>query len=357
MAEQSSQDKTEKATPKRREEAQEKGNVPKSTELNSVAVLFAGIITFKIVSDHFSHTLNGFIVDVYRNLSFTDVSINSFGDIVVNCGKVFFVLLAPLLTAVLAVSFAVNFGQTGFMFAKKALKPDFGKLNPGAGLKRLVSVNSLIELLKGLLKIAIVSVVAYSVVSKYVTNFMYLVNDTVGGIIMFAGKVIMELSIKVGVALIFIALADYAYQRWRYEKDLKMTKQEVRDESKDVEGNPQVKGKIRSKQREISRNRMMGAVPDATVVVTNPTHIAVALKYDPSEKGAAPTVVAKGQRKLAEKIKAIARENGVPVIENKPLARSLFKMCEVGSEIPAMFYQTVAEILAQIYKAKHKNIF
>ncbi len=357
MAEQTGQDRTEKATPKRREEARERGNVPKSMEVNSVAVLLASFATLYLFSGFLARNLSGFLIRTYRLITNFDLTINSVQEIFWYSGKFFLLILGPIFLAIIAVSFSANLGQAGLVFSKKAMIPDLKKIDPFSGLKKLFSLNSLVELLKGLLKIAIVAIIGYLVLAKYQFATLFLVNQPSNEIIAFAGGIIRELSIKIAIALVVMAAADFAYQRWKYEKDLRMTKQEVKQEAKDTDGNPQVKGKIKSLQRELSTRRMMAAVPEATVVVTNPTHIAVALKYDPQNGPDAPLVVAKGVRKIAEKIKEIARKHNVPIVENKPLARSLFETCEVGTEIPMIYYQAVAEILAQIYREKQNSNF
>jgi len=186
-------------------------------------------------------------------------------------------------------------------------------------------------------------------------NLQQLLNAFPSELLAFFGKVFLEIGIKTGVVLLILALFDFVYQRWQYEKSLKMTKQEVKEENKQHEGNPEIKSRIRSVQKEMSRKRMMAAIPDATVVVTNPVFIAVAIRYKPQKQSDAPIVVAKGKRKIAQRIKEIARENNVPIVENKPLARSLYETTPLGVEIPVIFYQTVAEILAQIFQKRQKK--
>jgi flagellar biosynthetic protein FlhB len=212
-----------------------------------------------------------------------------------------------------------------------------------------------VEAIKGILKILIVSIVAYNVVSNHLDEYIYLATKSVTEIIAFAVSVIFELGLKIGIALFVMAVADFAYQKYEHEKSLKMSKQEVKDEVKQQEGDGKIKNKIRSKQFEMSAQRMMMGVPEASVVITNPVFIAIALKYDPQSNSDAPKVIAKGKRKIAAKIKEIAMENDVPVIENKPLARSMYDACQIGMEIPYDFYQAVAEILADIINSKNKK--
>lgn len=349
MAEQSGQDKTEQPTARRREQAKDKGNVAKSQELNSVAVLIAGMLAFKAVSGLFSDTITRFIILTYQESSFTDITIQSFHGQAMNFMKVFAMLTAPVILTLLVFGLAVNYAQVGFMFAKKALIPDFKKINPLSGLKRMFAVRSLVELFKGLFKITILIIICYSVLKKHEEAYLLLANRSVSGILGFVTSIIFEMTLKVCIALLIMAAADYAYQRWEHEKNLKMSKQEVKDENKQEQGDPQVKGRIRAAQMQAARNRMMQAIPEATVVVTNPTFIAIAIKYDPKSNLDAPKVVAKGKLKVAEKIKKIAEENMIPIIENKPLARGLFEVCEIGSEIPMAFYQAIAEILSRVY--------
>ncbi len=350
------QERTEKPTPRRREEAREKGNVAKSAELNSVVVLFTGILSLKLTLSAYSNQLNAFLVTIYHEASFWELTPKTLPALSWMAIKLFAVLALPVLVSILVAGFAINFVQVGPLFASKALKPDFKKINPFSGIKRMVSPRSLVEILKGLLKITIMALVAYAVIDKHlpdIQNYAYL---SVGEVIAHWGALLLEISFKAGIVLLVMAAADYAYQKYEYEKSLKMSKQEIKEETKQYDGNPQIKSAIRSKQMQMARMRMMKEVPEATVVVTNPTHIAIALKYEPKSKKDAPIVVAKGKLKLAERIKEIARAHGVPVIENKPLARGLYDACEVGTEIPVAFYQAVAEVLSQVYQMNQKKI-
>ena len=356
MAEQAKEDKTEQPTGHRLEEAKDKGNVAKSRELNSVAVLIAGMIGLKATSGFFSKTINRFFVTTYKESSFMEITVQTFPGQVLDFMQFLAMLLLPVFVLIVLASLAANIGQVGFIFAKKALTPDFKKINPLSGLKRMFSARSLVEMLKGILKIAVLALIGYWVIAKYESAYLLLPNRSVSEIIGFLGTVLLDLTVKVGIALLVMAIADFAYQKYEHIKNLKMTKQEVKDENKQYEGDPMVKGRIRSKQQEMARQRMMQEIPEATVVVTNPTHIAVALKYEPETNVDAPKVIAMGKDKLAQRIKQIARDNDVPVIEDKPLARSLFDACEVGDEIPMELYQAVAEILTQVYQANKKKV-
>lgn len=346
------QERTEKATPRKRGKERSKGNVARSAELNSVAILFAGIFLLSILGKSLIDRTLRFMVEIYQASSFIEIT----DDSIIN--QVFFLLkyIGPLVGAfllgVVITGLGINYLQIGYVFAKDALKPKFNKLNPVNGLKKLFSPQSLVELAKGLLKFIIVGYIAYSVLKKHTDEYLLLYNVTVTRALSFLGSVVFELTIKIAILLLILAVADFFYQRYMYEKRIMMTKQEVKDEWKDYEGDPRVKSRIRSMQLQMARRRMMSAVPEATVVVTNPVFIAVALKYEPVKRTDAPVVVAKGKRKIAEKIKKIAIENDVPVVENKPLARSLFETCEIGMEIPVALYQAVAEVLAYVYQIK-----
>lgn len=359
MAEQSAQDRTEKATPRRREKEREKGQIPKSQDLISVAVLFAGIIAFYFNSDEFIENITKFTTYIFKEASFISVSTTSF-PMQLNFTVIYLIsTIAPIMLSIMFAGIAINLAQDNFKieFAKKALEPKFSTLNPIQGFKKIFSLNSLVELIKGILKFSIVGFIAYSVLKKHLesNDFWILYNVTVSKMFVVFGKILFELSVKVGSVLLVLGIADFIYQKWQAEKKMKMSKQEVKDERKQYEGSPEMKGRIRSVQLQNARRRMMAAVPDATVVVTNPTFIAVAIKYKPTKNSDAPIVVAKGKRKIAEKIKEIAALNNIPVIENKPLARSLFEMTDVGMEIPGALYQVVAEVLAQVYKM-NKNL-
>ena len=352
MAEQSGQDKTEVATPRRREEAREKGNVAKSMDLNSVAVLFAGVLGLQYLGSDMLRSMIHFTIETYRSLTVIAVAPEQFHSQFSGVISLFGTMVGPLLIILLLAGLTINVSQTGFLLAKKALIPKFEKINPLKGFQRMFSMRSVVESIKGFIKIIIVGGISFLVLKGHLEDFWILSNLTAEQTLILLGQIFLELAVKIGLALLVLAVADFAYQKYEYEKNLKMTKQEVRDEMKQYEGSAEVKGRIRSAQRQAARNRMMAAVPDATVVVTNPTFIAVAMKYESGVKGAAPTIVAKGKRKLAERIKQIARENGVPIIENKPLARGLHDTCEIGMEIPFVFYSVVAEVLVQVYQMK-----
>jgi len=356
MADDSSGDRTEQPTARRLDEAKEKGNVAQSKELNSAIIMLTAMITLKASAGYFARTINRFFVTTYHESSLMEITIQTLPGQMHDYLEFMAMLLLPVLSAITVAAVVSNVGQIGFMVAKKAIKPDFQKLSPLNGIKKMFSARSLVEMLKGILKIVVLGFIGYWILKKYEHGFLMLSNLTALEIFSFLGGVLFDLSLKVGIALLIMAAGDFAYQRYAFIKSLKMSKQEVKDETKQYEGDPKVKKRLRSKQFEMGLMRMMQELPEATVVVTNPTHLAVALKYDPKSSADAPKVVAKGKDKLAERIKKVAKEHDIPILENKPLARGLFEACEVGMEIPLQFYQAVAEILSQVYQKNKSKI-
>lgn len=263
------------------------------------------------------------------------------------------VQLLPFFVVGIVIAVGVNMLQFKFQISTKPLKPKFSKLNPISGMKRLFSKDKIVELIKSIAKIVLIMFIVYSTVKD---DWVYLVkfygmplNQAIEAI----GNIVINMGLKISLVFMIVAFVDLIYQRRKFNNDIKMTKQEVKDEYKNAEGDPQIKGKIRSKMREASQRRMMQDVPKADVVITNPTHFAVAIKYDAST-GSAPIVLAKGADYVAQKIKEIARENKVEIVENKPLARMLYANVDIGQEVPPELYQAVAEVLAMVYKMQGK---
>ncbi len=355
MAEQEGQEKTEPATDKKRREEREKGNVAKSTDLSAAIVLLVSILVLKFTGHALLEEGLSICAKTYRDIATINLTPDLLADQATSLLVFIIKGLVPFLLMLTVAAVGSNVLQVGFMFAHKALIPKFSKLNVISGFKQMLSARSLVESLKGILKIAIIGSIGYYVIHKHISDFLVMAYTSLGESIATLSVILFELTLKIGIAYLVLAVLDYAYQRHHYEESIKMTKQEKADESKQYEGNPEVKGKIRSAQRLAANKRMMAVVPDATVVLTNPTYIAVALKYEMAETLSAPIVVAKGKRKIAERIKAIAKENDIPIIENKPLARGLFATTEIGMQIPAEFFQAVAEILARIYRKSQKQ--
>lgn len=348
-------DKTEEATPKRKQEARKKGQAPRSDELNSVIVLLALFIILNFFGKWFYREI---IIYVEQYLSptelNTELSDSNLGNIMFRHCMTFLRLFLPLGLGALVIGVVINFLQVGPMFSLEPLKPKFSKLNPVSGLNRLFSARSFVELAKSLIKLLIVAYFAYSTVRDHLFMFLDMIHQTPFDVAIALWRIIYQVAIKICIFLLVLAIFDYVYQRWEFGKSLRMTKREVKDEYKQIEGNPQIKSKIRQRQREIATRRMMQDVPKADVVITNPTHLAIALRYD-SLKMAAPVVVAKGEGFIAQKIKEIATANDVVLVENRPLAQAIYKTVDIGEAIPANLFQAVAEVLAYVYRLKRKN--
>ena len=354
MPNESFQDKTEKATPKRREKAREEGNVARSTEINSAVVLLVGTLTLYIVGSWFLERVQFGMVTLFRESSHLSLSIEKLDHYAMLAIQFVLEILAPVAVMILIFGLASNIVQVGFLFSLKSIQPKLNKLNPLQGFKRLFSLRSIVELIKGIIKITIVGMVAYATIKGDFEEYALLQGSQISVILQFIGKLGFNLVIRIALILFVLAILDYAYQKWEYERNLKMSKQEIKDEYKQAEGDPKVKGRIRALQRQLVINAMIQELPDADVVITNPTHLAVALKFD-GDSMSSPKVVAKGARKMAERIKAIAAENNIPIVENKELARAIYKTVDVGMEIPAKFYQAVAEVLSYVYRLKNKR--
>ncbi|MEE2754403.1 MAG: flagellar biosynthesis protein FlhB [Candidatus Latescibacterota bacterium] len=351
MAEESFQEKTEQATPKRREESAKKGQVAKSQELNSAVVLMTALCGLYMLSGTIYKDLSSFTVEILTNGYTYEITIGSIWSYALKWGMLFFGAAGPMMVLLSVAALVVSIGQVGFTINEEALSLKLQRIDPIAGAKRLISKRSLVELFKGIFKIAIVGYISYITIEPELFTMATLIEVGVGDTFRYIGGMIMEVGIKTALVLLVLAILDFAYQKWEHNNSIKMTKQEVKEEQKQTEGDPQVKMRIRSLQREAARKRMMDEVPKADVVITNPTHYAIAIKYD-LDNMPAPTVIAKGQNLVAQRIKEIARENNIPCVENKPLAQTLFKAVEVGMEIPRDLYKAVAEVLAYVFKLR-----
>ena len=351
MAEESFDEKTEQPTPKKREDARRKGQVAKSRELPSIAVLISGVVIMAIFGSYMNSQLQSMVAKVFSTISLSNMDkpdVTAFAKEMVG---LFVLIMAPLLTANFVTAIFSNILQVGFMVSGESISPKLSKLNPIMGFKRLFSMNSVAELLKSILKLVIIGTVAYFSIKGEMERLTNLIDIELSEIISYMLYTIMKISIKCTLAMILLVVADFAYQKWQFEKRLRMTKKEIKDEFKRTEGDPQIKSRIRSIQMEMARKRMMQDVPKADVVITNPTHFAVALKYE-SGSMTAPKLLAKGAGAVAFRIKEIAQKHHIPVVENKELAHDLYKLVEIGREIPVNLYQAVAEVLAYIYKLK-----
>jgi flagellar biosynthetic protein FlhB len=292
---------------------------------------------------------------IFSSLDNLELSANILGAYVLKGVMFFMSVVFPVLLAILIISIAVGYGQVGFKFTPEALMPKGSKLDPIKGFQNsFLSSRPLVELLKSIVKLGLVGIVSYVILKSMVLNTVGLVSFTISEIIQYMLDNSIEFLWKVSLVYVAIAAVDFVYQKKKHKKDLMMTKQEVKEEFKQMEGDPHIKSKIKSKQFEMAQKRMMQDVPKADVVITNPTHFAVALKYEIG-KNQAPIVLAKGMDSVAQKIKEIAKENNIPLHEDVPLARALYKSCEVGQEIPENMFNTVAQILAYIYKLKQEK--
>lgn len=355
MAEEQFQERTEQATPRRREKAREEGKVARSLELNSAVILCLGSAAIYFLGPLLIRQLQQFMIFIFREAPTMSADYDSLLALLSTRILTFFYLLGPILVILVVVAYGINVMQVGFLVTGKPLEPKPEKLNIANGIKRLFSGRSLMELIRDTVKLIVIGFVGYKAISSQMDTFYLLADNSVTVFAGAMGTMALKTTLQIGAVMLILGILDYAYQKYDYEKSIRMSRQEIKDEYKDTEGSPQIKSRIRQIQREMSRKRMMQDVPKADVVVTNPTHIAVALKYNPDEMDA-PMVVAKGERLIAQKIKELAREANVPVVENPPLARALFSMCEVGSLVPAKLYRAVAEVLAYVYRLKGAEV-
>jgi flagellar biosynthetic protein FlhB len=351
-------EKTEQATPKKLADARKEGQVAKSTDIVTAFMLLGLFVGLKVFVGMIGNRFLEYFTKYYQSISSisserftiqTEESLLKQGIIDV------ILLMLPIALVAYVVAFGLNVYQVKWAPTLKPLKPKFNKLNPIKGMKKLFSKDKLVELLKSMTKVCVLGYVVYDELKdQYGLLFMFYRFEIPTALVII-GNIVFTVGIKISLMFLAIALADLFYQKRKFKEDMKMTKQEVKDEFKSTEGDPHIKGKIRSKMREASQRRMMQSVPEADVVITNPTHLAVALKYD-RDSSSAPIVVAKGADYVAQKIKEIAREHKVEIVENKPVARMLYYNVDVDQEIPPELYQTVAEILAYVYGLKQQQV-
>jgi len=351
MAEESQQERTERATDKRRDEFREKGQVAQSREVNTAALMTMTLLTWIFYAPFFWHGLKQLMIWSLQLESHFDATPPEVMQLFWTLAARMALLLAPIFLMTLIVGFLACYLQVGPLFTTRPFTEiSLEKFNPITGLGRLFSKRSLVELLKSCAKVGLIAYVAWRTVRGEVGGALDLVQMAPGQLLTYLGQTTMLVMGKTCGILVLLAVIDYAYTHWEMEERMKMTKQEVKEEHKETEGDPHVKGRIRSIQTQMARRRMMAEVPKADVVVTNPTHFAVALSYVRGEMDA-PKVVAKGADHLAARIRELARDNGVPIVENKPVARALYK-AELGAAIPEDMFKAVAEILAYVYSLK-----
>ena len=349
-------EKTEPATPKKLEKARGEGQVAKSQDINTAVLLIILFGSLRIFGGYMLDRIQGAFQTLYGTIS--DYATEEF-----NAGRVMSLLeygiteiiwiILPIIALGVVGAFVANVVQVKWKVTGKPLRPKFSKLNPINGFKRFFSKDKLVELLKAVLKLSVLFYVVYSSLQDEWGMIVNIYQLDLWSALTLIVDLVLNISFKICAVFLVLAFADWYYQKRKFQTDMKMTKQEVKDEYKNSEGNPQIKGQIRRKMQEVSRRRMMQALPEADVVITNPTHLAVALKYD-REAAEAPVVIAKGADFLAQRIRDTARENQIEIVENKPLARMLYHNVEIGDQIPPELYQVVAEILAYVYERQGK---
>ena len=348
----STDNKSEQPTRRRLEKAREKGQVARSKDVPAAAVLLGGLLVLTYFGQTFLQALELEMVRVFHFRLPPDISIRYISALLSGISFRIAMVLVPILLAVMVFSVTSNLLQGGFIFSTEALGFHFAKLSPQNGLKKIFSKNGSVELGKSLIMLVVVSMICYQVISKHLAIYPRLILMDVRKLFYWTTTISYEIFVRVAVLLVVVAVGDYFFQKYRFTDGLKMTKQEVKEEFKETEGDPTTKSRIRRIQREMSRKRMMSDVPQADVVITNPTHYAIALSYK-MDAMEAPKVVAKGVGFLALKIKELAQQHNIPMVENRPLAHTLYKTVDVGQYIPADLYKAVAEILAYVYKARN----
>lgn len=352
-------EKTEEPTSKKLEDARKEGQVAKSKEIGNAFGILALFLILKIYIGSMGTRFLELFSAVYGQIP--SISTLYSGNLPIAALQVLIksmmlqmiIIAAPIFLVGVVVAFVCDVAQVKWRPTSKPIQPKFSKLNPMKGFARIFSPGSLVELLKSVLKLAVIGYMVYSYLKGRIGQIFLLYDISIGQAIELIGDVVIELGIRIAAVYMIIAMLDYAYQKYKFKQDMKMTKQEVKDEYKNQEGDPQVKGKQKQRMREASMRRMMQQLPEADVVITNPTHYAVAIKYDP-DKYDAPYVIAKGENYLAQRIKDIARDNEIEIVENKPLARMLYANVEIGGLVPPELYQAVAEVLAFVYHLKGK---
>lgn len=353
-------EKTEPATAKKLRDARNNGQVSKSQELNHAFSLVALFIIMKVSISFIGERLMGSFSLIYNKMpelideSAGGMSVFVASTLIRNVMVSILISMAPFLAAGFVIAVLSNILQIKWKVTTKPMKPKFSKINPLSGFKRIFSKDSLFELLKSIVKIVVIIYVAYTSIKDHQNELFLLYDIPLLQVVLLVGTIVIDTGLKIALVYIFIGIIDFVYQKHKFKEDMKMTKQEVKDEYKNTEGNPEIKGRQRSKMREASQRRMMQSLPSADVVITNPTHYAVAIKYD-AQKYSAPVVVAKGENFLAQKIKEVAKEHHIEIVENKPLARMLYANVDVGQEVPPELYQAVAEVLAFVYSLRENR--
>lgn len=349
-----SQEKTERATPKKRQESREKGQVAKSADLPAAFILLFVFLSFIMLGEFFYERIMQLFGLIFEQKLAMEISAGNVMTLFTDIMWQSFILLAPIFAIAFVVAILGTYVQIGFLFTGEPLKLKLEKLNPINGFKQIFSMRSVVEFVKNILKLCVIGLIVYLNLWSERDHIMQLARVPLESMFSFTADLTITLGLEIGGLLVVLAVFDFLYQRYEHEKSMRMSKQDIKEEYKKTEGDPLIKGKIRERQRRMALQRMMQEVPKADVVITNPTHFAIALKYDSSNMEA-PTVIAKGMDYVALRIKEVAKENGVITMENKPLARALYDRSEIGETIPADLFQAVAEVLAYVYKLRGKG--
>jgi len=348
-------EKTEKATPKKREDERKKGRLAKSQDVNTALLLLFSFIILAAFGSFMGNQMMGMYKDTFTNFIHWEVTSDSVRRVFLDVLMTFFYIIGPIMLVSLIISIVANLLQVGFLFTTEPLKFDLKKLDPIKGAKRIFSIRALVELLKSFLKISLIGTITFTVIWFFKDEILMLAFKTPETAVAFFGQVTIVMGVAATIALMFLAVLDYMYQKYDFEKNIRMSKQDIKDEHKNIEGDPLIKSKLREQQRQIAMRRMMEEVPHADVVITNPTHYALAIKYDESFTDA-PYIVAKGKDAIALNIIHIAKEHGVMTVENKPLARALYAQVDIDETIPEQFFQAVAEVLAYVYSLEKRSV-
>lgn len=352
-------EKTEPATQKKLTDARKEGKVARSKELSSAFGLIVLFLCLKIFVSYVGEKFLGVFDLIYGNMSdFVKINEGSMSagaasTLISEVILQMLLIMLPFLLFGFAVALLISAVQVGWTVSAKPMKPELSKFNPINGFKRIFSKDSVFELVKSIFKVGIIIYIAYTAVRDNESKLFVLYDISLKQAVALVGNFVIDVGFKISLVYLVIGIADFAYQKFKFKDDMKMTKQEVKDEYKNTEGDPQIKGRQRRKMQEVSQKRMMQDVPKADVVITNPTHLAVAIQYD-AETSPAPVVIAKGADFVAQKIKEVAKDNQIKIVENKPLARMLYANVDIGSQIPPELYQAVAEVLVFVYKAENK---
>ncbi|MBP1543482.1 MAG: flagellar biosynthesis protein FlhB [Oscillospiraceae bacterium] len=349
------EEKTEQATPKKRRDARKEGDVLQSKEIITAISVLGLFAAMRLFMGFVTENILAFSASVFERVGTTEINQDNIMALFVEMITIFVITVGPICAVAMLLGIIPTIAQTKGLFTMKALRPKFSRLNPLSGIKKLFSLQSAVGILKGLIEVTVIGYVIYSEVAARLPKFLALMNAGVMQGMTYALISIFDLVMLICILLVFVAAADFLFQWWQFEKKLKMSKQEVKEEYKQTEGDPQIKSKIKQKQQQMAMSRMMADVPKADVVIRNPTHYAVALRYD-QDANRAPQVIAKGKDHLALRIVKIAEENDVYLMEDPPLARLLYSTVDVGREIPVELYNAVAEVLTVVYRAKNKTL-